>query len=214
MDPKPMLKLRRESLEWRRVEGEIAALDLEASVYLGVNPTGTVLWEALAEGATRQELEERLRGSFNIDAEELRATRLELQLSLAQPNIHQRSNTPGQDPARGQRALRARFWRRALAIARRLRHLDATTLRAFLWGKRAARKARAHVKQGQISHGALPGVPPLPSSARRGVEAALRRGSHSCLVRANVLQAWEATHGEYRDLIIGVAVNEGFRAHA
>jgi len=42
----------------------------------------------------------------------------------------------------------------------------------------------------------------------------LRRRGESCLVRAVVLQAWEAAHGRRRDLIVGVTDPAGFRAHA
>jgi hypothetical protein len=50
------LRLRDRNLEWRAVEGEVVALDVEASQYLAINATGRGLWEALASGATRAEL--------------------------------------------------------------------------------------------------------------------------------------------------------------
>ncbi|HEX9889451.1 MAG TPA: PqqD family protein [Nitriliruptorales bacterium] len=52
------LKLDRTAIEWRHVEGEVVALDLRDSMYLGINPTGALLWPHLAEGATRDELVE------------------------------------------------------------------------------------------------------------------------------------------------------------
>ena len=42
----------------------------------------------------------------------------------------------------------------------------------------------------------------------------LRRTGDSCLVRAIVVQAWEAAHGRHRDLIVGVTGATDFRAHA
>jgi hypothetical protein len=61
----------------------------------------------------------------------------------------------------------------------------------------------------------LPDTPRLPSSALRGVNAALRLGRSTCLVRGAVLQAWWLSQGEARDLIIGVtAPSKGFAAHA
>jgi hypothetical protein len=54
------LKVRPDALEWRKVEGEIVALDLRRSVYLAINPSGAALWPALMEGATREELVQRL----------------------------------------------------------------------------------------------------------------------------------------------------------
>ena len=42
-------------------------MDLRESRYLAVNETGKQLWGALAEGATREELVERLVDAFGID---------------------------------------------------------------------------------------------------------------------------------------------------
>ena len=61
------MQLRDTDLNWREVEGELVALDLRESRYLAVNPTGRVLWAALAEGTTREELIERLVESFGIE---------------------------------------------------------------------------------------------------------------------------------------------------
>jgi hypothetical protein len=61
------LRLRDADLDWREVEGELVALDLRDSRYLAVNRTGQVLWAALAEGATRDQLVERLTDTFGID---------------------------------------------------------------------------------------------------------------------------------------------------
>lgn len=63
------LKLRGEGLNWREVEGEIVAVDVRESTYLSANPSGKVLWEALAAGTTREELVQRLVEAFEIDAE-------------------------------------------------------------------------------------------------------------------------------------------------
>jgi Coenzyme PQQ synthesis protein D (PqqD) len=61
--------LRTADLEWREVEGELVALDLRDSRYLAVNPSGQVLWGALAEaeGATRDELIRKLVDFFDIE---------------------------------------------------------------------------------------------------------------------------------------------------
>ena len=61
------MRLRDAALDWREVEGELVALDLSESRYLAVNRTGKVLWSALAEGATRDELVERLVETFGIE---------------------------------------------------------------------------------------------------------------------------------------------------
>jgi Transglutaminase-like superfamily len=87
-------------------------------------------------------------------------------------------------------------------------------LRAAWWAARSVRRARA-IPVGSITAGALPSVPPLPMSARRGVSLSLRLAKANCLVRAIVLQAWWLAHGEERDLVIGVtAPSKGFSAHA
>jgi hypothetical protein len=56
-------------LDWRAVEGEVLALDLESSEYLGVNRSGAVLWRELAAGASREALVERLVADEGIDAD-------------------------------------------------------------------------------------------------------------------------------------------------
>lgn len=61
------MKLRSAALEWRAVEGEVVALDLRGSVYLGVNRTGAVLWPRLVTGATRDQLAAQLVSEFAIE---------------------------------------------------------------------------------------------------------------------------------------------------
>jgi hypothetical protein len=61
------VKLKADAVEWREVEGEIVALDLDSSEYLAVNQTGTVIWPLLVDGATREELAAQLAGRYEID---------------------------------------------------------------------------------------------------------------------------------------------------
>jgi Coenzyme PQQ synthesis protein D (PqqD) len=61
------LKLRREAVEWRESEGELLVLDIGASEYLSANATGGRLWQALAGGATREELVGMLVEAFQVD---------------------------------------------------------------------------------------------------------------------------------------------------
>jgi hypothetical protein len=92
---------------------------------------------------------------------------------------------------------------------------DLATLRAAWWALRAIRAARRGISRRGVAPVSLPAVPYLPGSAERGVTAALRRTHQRCLVRATVLQAWYAAHGQRRDLIIGVtAPGPDFQAHA
>jgi hypothetical protein len=66
------LRLRPGALEWREIDGEIVALDVRRSVYLAVNESGAILWPALAEGATEDDLTGRLQEAFDLDADRAR----------------------------------------------------------------------------------------------------------------------------------------------
>lgn len=68
-----LLRLRRQHLEWLEADGEIVALDLDNSNYLATNPSGALLWDALAEGATLEELVAKLVETFGIDPQVARA---------------------------------------------------------------------------------------------------------------------------------------------
>jgi len=60
------LRLRTTDLQWRSVEGEVVALDLQGSQYLGVNNSGVDLWAMLAAGTTRAALVEHLASNNNL----------------------------------------------------------------------------------------------------------------------------------------------------
>jgi coenzyme PQQ synthesis protein D (PqqD) len=62
------LRIRRDALEWREVEGEVVALDLRGSEYLAVNRSGALLWRELTRGATRDQLAALLQERFGLDA--------------------------------------------------------------------------------------------------------------------------------------------------
>lgn len=61
------LRLRSEALQWREVEGEVIALEGRTATYLASNTSGALLWRALAEGATREQLVAGLVDRFGID---------------------------------------------------------------------------------------------------------------------------------------------------
>jgi len=61
------LRLRQSDLQWRAVEGEVVALDLRGSQYLGVTPSGAALWDMLAAGTTRDALIEHLATTYDLD---------------------------------------------------------------------------------------------------------------------------------------------------
>jgi hypothetical protein len=64
-----VLKLRAERLRWVEADGEVVALDEHSLMYLNANPSGALLWDALAAGATREQLIDELMGAFDVDAE-------------------------------------------------------------------------------------------------------------------------------------------------
>jgi hypothetical protein len=67
------VRVRADAVEWREVEGEIVALDLRSSLYLAVNPSGATLWPALVDGASRDELVQRLCAEWGVGPESARA---------------------------------------------------------------------------------------------------------------------------------------------
>jgi coenzyme PQQ synthesis protein D (PqqD) len=60
-------KLRDEALHWRQIEDEVVAVDMKTAAYLGANPAGALLWEALVDGATKAQLAALLVERFSID---------------------------------------------------------------------------------------------------------------------------------------------------
>ncbi len=52
---------------WREIEGEIVLLDLESSVYLGISRVGSLLWEAMTRGTTRDALVDLILQSYIVD---------------------------------------------------------------------------------------------------------------------------------------------------
>ena len=63
------LRLRSDTLVWRRIDNELVAVDMAASSYLSANESGALLWQMLAEGATRTELVDGLVHRFDISSE-------------------------------------------------------------------------------------------------------------------------------------------------
>ena len=59
----------REGLTWREIDGEVVAVDAVKSTYLSANPAGSMLWDALSRGATRDGLADGLAERFGIERE-------------------------------------------------------------------------------------------------------------------------------------------------
>jgi hypothetical protein len=61
------VRLRQTDMQWRSVEGEIVALDLRASQYLGINASGSELWDMLVAGTTKEALADHLVQAHALD---------------------------------------------------------------------------------------------------------------------------------------------------
>lgn len=64
------LRLRPGTVEWRRLEDEVVAVDTRNTVYMAVNRSGAVLWPMLLDGATRDELISRLSAAYDLQRAE------------------------------------------------------------------------------------------------------------------------------------------------
>jgi hypothetical protein len=63
----PRIKVREGSAVWRQIGGETVLLDLDSSMYLGINDAGSTLWPVMVRGTDRSELIELLRSTYDID---------------------------------------------------------------------------------------------------------------------------------------------------
>jgi hypothetical protein len=70
MGPVTVLRLRRDGVAWTEVDGEVVALDERASVYVGANAAGGLLWNELVAGTTREALAERLAATYELNLEQ------------------------------------------------------------------------------------------------------------------------------------------------
>ena len=61
------LRIRPGSVEWRELEQEVVAVDTRRSIYMAMNRSGAILWPALLEGTTLDELVDRLSESYGLD---------------------------------------------------------------------------------------------------------------------------------------------------
>jgi transglutaminase superfamily protein len=103
-------------------------------------------------------------------------------------------------------------WTRARVRAALQRRVAA--LRGGAWAVRAALSAHRQLKTVALDRIELPAVPALPRGAGRGVRRVLALTRATCLERALVRQRWLASHGDARDLVIGVRAGPPMAAHA
>ncbi len=64
------MQLRQGNLTWQVVGDDVVVLDLEGSVYLKVNGSGRVLWEALIQPSNESQLVARLVEQYGISEEQ------------------------------------------------------------------------------------------------------------------------------------------------
>jgi hypothetical protein len=77
------LQLRTDDLDWRQIDDEIILLDAHEGTYLSTNGSGTLLWQAIASGATREQLVSALVDAYGIDERRATADTNEFIASLA-----------------------------------------------------------------------------------------------------------------------------------
>jgi len=72
------------------LEGEGAVLlHLESQIYFSLNETGTLIWKAMKQGLTLQEICHRLQKEFQVGAEQAEQSVLALTHELAQQKLVQ-----------------------------------------------------------------------------------------------------------------------------
>jgi hypothetical protein len=64
-----MLRLRADRLRWTVVDDEVVVVDGDTSTYLAANPSGAVLWRALADGAIEDTLVALLVDTYALERE-------------------------------------------------------------------------------------------------------------------------------------------------
>jgi hypothetical protein len=80
-------RLRSEGLQWREIDGETVVVDVPESLYLAANPAGTLLWGALAEGASVAALAALLVDTYGIDRERAEADAVAFVARLAERKL-------------------------------------------------------------------------------------------------------------------------------
>lgn len=67
------MRLRKDGVSWREIDGEMVILDLSSSTYLKTNEAGTTLMRLLADDRSVTELAHGLVEAFGISAEQARS---------------------------------------------------------------------------------------------------------------------------------------------
>jgi hypothetical protein len=96
-----------------------------------------------------------------------------------------------------------------------VRRATVDDVRAAIWTVRCLIRSRLLLKRRDVHQITFPPSGNIPSRGSRAVVRLLRGREDRCLSDALIAQAWRADHGDYVDVVIGVAAPEaGFSAHA
>jgi hypothetical protein len=96
-----------------------------------------------------------------------------------------------------------------------VRRVSPDDLRAAVWTVRCLARYRLQERRRRVEDIAFPPAGRIGVSGSRAVARILGRRDQRCLSNALIAQAWRADHGDYVDVIIGVASPAtGFSAHA
>jgi len=86
-DQMPLLALRHDQVSWRAVGDEVVVLQVETGKYLTLNPSASVVWQRLADGATERELVAALAVAFDVDPRQARDDVAQLLEDLRQRSV-------------------------------------------------------------------------------------------------------------------------------
>ena len=96
-----------------------------------------------------------------------------------------------------------------------MRRVTLDDLRAALWTTRCLVRYQVQQRRRRVEDIAFPPAGRIGVSGGRAVALILRRRDQRCLSNALIAQAWRADHGDFVDVVIGVASPAtGFSAHA
>lgn len=71
MNPEQRFAIEKDRVSWRVIDGEAVILNLDNGLYYDLNETGTVIWEAIAEGKTFRQVLEELQRKYQLDDKRL-----------------------------------------------------------------------------------------------------------------------------------------------
>jgi hypothetical protein len=63
------LRLDETKIAWRKIDGDVVAIDIDAGEYVSANASGGILWDELARGTTLDALANALVATYGIDTE-------------------------------------------------------------------------------------------------------------------------------------------------